>query len=114
MLLYVCLYHLWRIHKAEEEATGVTESAWKTLKRNNVPEQGFWSPMLKPSKSDELDDTSTEDIFLALEKSERILGQIMQSFDPESEKHANAFHKYFSLVPRCQQALQKDTVIFDT
>mmetsp|Transcript_30974 Transcript_30974/g.74498 ORF Transcript_30974/g.74498 Transcript_30974/m.74498 type:complete len:288 (+) Transcript_30974:559-1422(+) len=116
MLLYVCLYQLWRIHKTEVEATGVTDSVWKTLKRD-ASEDWSWSPMLEPSKSDELlDETPTEDIFLALEKSERTLGQIMQSFDPESEKRGNAFRceKYFSLVPRCQQALQKDTVIFDT
>mmetsp|Transcript_30976 Transcript_30976/g.74511 ORF Transcript_30976/g.74511 Transcript_30976/m.74511 type:complete len:286 (+) Transcript_30976:296-1153(+) len=115
VLMYVCLYHLWRIHKTEEEATGVTERVWKTLKRN-ASEDRYWSPMWEAIKYDKLDDTSTEDIFLALEKSERNFGEIMQSFDPKSRKHGDLFpcEKHFSLVPRYQQALQKDTAIFDT
>mmetsp|Transcript_30982 Transcript_30982/g.74526 ORF Transcript_30982/g.74526 Transcript_30982/m.74526 type:complete len:286 (+) Transcript_30982:58-915(+) len=115
VLMYVCQYHLWRIHKKEEEATGVTESVWKTLKRN-ASEDRYWSPMWETIRYDELDDTSTEDIFLALEKSERDFGQIMQSFDPESGKNGDVFpcEKHFSLVSRCQHALQKDTAIFYT
>lgn len=118
MLLYVGLFQIWRIHKTEEKSTGVTEGVWKTLKRDTSEEQRSWSsPLLEPLKSDELDgDTSVEDTFMALEKSEERLGRIMNSFDPESEKYGNAFpcEKYFYLVPRCQHALQKDGAIFDT
>ncbi|CAJ1959093.1 unnamed protein product [Cylindrotheca closterium] len=130
LLLYVGLFQLYRVNKTEEEATGVTGGVYKTLKRNE-PDAWYWSaaPMLEPLTSNDEqphDTTSTEDVFVALEKSERMLGQIMNSFDPESEQQRQQQQQdggnkvsfpcemYFSLLPRCQQALQKGTVLFDT
>lgn len=112
-LLYVGLYQLYRINKTEEEATGVTAGFnLKTLKRR-VPQRRSWFW----SKSDDLDNGTIQGIFLALEKSEFLLSQIMESLDPDSSgKYGTTFpcEKYISLASRCQQALQRETAMFDT
>lgn len=103
LLILVSLYHIWQMHKTEEEVTGVVEGVWKTVHRHAPTRKQSWF-----ATSDELDDDTKEDIFSALDESEYRLAKIMDFLDPESsETHGGDFpcKAYFNLASRCQQAM---------